>query len=59
MKEWAKSFYLSAAWEQDYVCERWGEPAKVVHHKRWLSRDIISNPNITLNWDNLEALCHW
>ena len=66
MKEWAKSFYLSAAWEQtraaylmsqDYICERCGEPAKVVHHKRWLSRDTISNPNITLSWDNLEALC--
>ena len=66
MKEWAKSFYLSAAWEQtraaylmsqDYVCERCGEPAKVVHHKRWLTRGNINNPQITLNWDNLEALC--
>lgn len=46
MKEWAKSFYLSAAWEntraaylmsQDFICERCGEPAKIVHHKRWLT----------------------
>ena len=43
MKAWAKSFYLSAAWEktraaylmsQDYICERCGQPAKIVHHKR-------------------------
>ena len=42
MKAWAKSFYLSAAWEQtraaylmsqDYICERCGQPAKIVHHK--------------------------
>ena len=40
MKAWAKSFYLSAAWEktraaylmsQDYICERCGQPAKIVH----------------------------
>ena len=46
MKEWAKSFYLSAAWEntraaylisQDFICERCGEPAKIVHHKRCLA----------------------
>ena len=43
MKAWAKSFYLSAAWEktraaylmsQDYICERCGQPAKIVHHIR-------------------------
>lgn len=48
MKAWAKSFYLSAAWEktraaylmsQDYICERCGQPAKIVHHKRWLNRE--------------------
>lgn len=50
MKAWAKSFYLSAAWEktraaylmsQDYICERCGQPAKIVHHKRWLNRENI------------------
>ena len=66
MKAWAKSFYLSAAWEntraaylmsQDYICERCGEPAKVAHHKRYITRENINDANITLNWDNLEALC--
>lgn len=42
MKAWAKSFYLSAAWEktraaylmsQDYICERCGQPAKIVWEK--------------------------
>ena len=51
MKAWAKSFYLSQAWEntraaylmsQDYICERCGEPAKVVHHKRYLTRENIN-----------------
>lgn len=55
MKEWAKSFYLSAAWEntraaylmsQDFICERCGEPAKIVHHKRWLNRDNINDTGI-------------
>ena len=66
MKAWAKSFYLSAAWEQtraaylmsqDYICERCGEPAKIVHHKRYITRDNINDTNVTLCWDNLEALC--
>ena len=54
MKAWAKSFYLSAAWEktraaylmsQDYICERCGQPAKIVHHKRWLNRENINDVN--------------
>lgn len=52
MKAWAKSFYLSAAWEktraaylmsQDYICERCGQPAKIVHHKRWINRENIND----------------
>lgn len=66
MKAWAKSFYLSAAWgktraaylmSQDYICERCGQPAKIVHHKRWLNRENINDISVTLCWDNLEALC--
>ena len=62
MKAWAKSFYLSAAWEktraaylmsQDYICERCGPPAKIVHHKRWLNRENINDISVTLCWDNL------
>ena len=66
MKGWAKGFYLSRAWEntraaylmsQDYICERCGEPAKVAHHKRYLTRENVNDAGITLSWDNLEALC--
>lgn len=66
IKAWAKEFYLSAAWEhtraaylmsQDFICERCGEPAKIVHHKRYLTRENINDAGITLSWENLEALC--
>lgn len=42
---------------QHYLCERCGEPAKVVHHRRYLTRENINNPSISLAWNNLEALC--
>lgn len=66
MKAWAERFYLSTAWEdtraaylvsQDHICERCGEPAKIVHHRQYITKDNIGDPDITLNWDNLEALC--
>jgi 5-methylcytosine-specific restriction endonuclease McrA len=66
MKAWAKSFYLSAAWEntraaylmsKDGICERCGEPAKIVHHRQHITKDNIGDVSITLCWDNLEALC--
>ena len=59
MKAWAKSFYLSAAWEktraaylmsQDYICERCGQPAKIVHHKRWLNRENINDMINKMSW---------
>ena len=31
--------------------------AKVVHHRTYLTPKNINDPSITLNWDNLEALC--
>lgn len=69
MKEWAKSFYSSGAWrkcrkkflesiDSDFgLCKRCGEAAKIVHHKKYLTLRNINDPNVTLNWDNLEALC--
>ena len=30
---------------------------EIVHHKVELTPDNINNPNITVNWDNLELLC--
>ena len=29
----------------------------IVHHKTYITEDNINNPDITLNWDNLECLC--
>lgn len=66
MKKWAKEFYHSKSWidtrraylkAQHYLCERCGEPAKVVHHRHYLTKKNINNPDIALSWDNLEALC--
>ena len=43
---WAEWFYKSKEWAQTrdaymvaqhYLCERCGEPAKIVHHKIWLT----------------------
>lgn len=71
MRSIAHSFYTSKAWEtirEDYLksvnhyCERCKakgiyEPAKIVHHKIYLSEENFRNPEIALNFDNLEALC--
>lgn len=65
-KEWAKSFYKSKAWQdcreaffifRHGLCERCGEPGKIVHHKIPLTPENINDPNITLSWDNLELTC--
>jgi 5-methylcytosine-specific restriction endonuclease McrA len=32
-------------------------PATQVHHKIWLTEENINDPSVTLNLDNLEALC--
>lgn len=66
MKEWARGFYKSKAWlkcrggylkSKFGLCERCGKAAKIVHHKKYLTPLNINDPNVTLNWDNLEALC--
>ncbi len=63
---WAQSFYKSKAWRQCRkaffksrfgLCERCGNPGVIVHHKIVLHPSNIGDPNITLNWDNLELLC--
>ena len=70
-KEFARPFYKSYAWRtcksgyaasKNYLCERClaaGKyiPGKIVHHKIPLTPDNIDDPNITLNWGNLELLC--
>jgi 5-methylcytosine-specific restriction endonuclease McrA len=71
MKPWAERFYNSNSWRQcrhAYIkskhglCERClkrGDinPAKIAHHKIHLTDSNINNPNISLSWNNLEALC--
>lgn len=66
IKEYARDFYTSKAWRdtqraymlsKNYICERCGKPAVIVHHKTYITPKNINDPNITLNWDNLEALC--
>lgn len=65
-KDYAKGFYHSKAWKdtqaaymasQHYICERCGSVARIVHHKKYITPHNISNPYITLDWNNLEALC--
>lgn len=71
MKEWAKSFYKSQRWQQvrqaaisrdAYLCvdcltRGVITPAEEVHHITELTPDNITDPNITLNLDNLVSLC--
>ena len=64
-------FYLSKEWQRcrsEYLasvgglcerCEAKGiiRPAKIVHHKKYISLDNINDPSVLLSFDNLEALC--
>ena len=67
----AKTFYKSGAWmkcrrayasSKGNLCERcWSAglivPGDEVHHKVKLTPENITDPAVTLNWDNLELLC--
>lgn len=66
MKPWAEWFYKSNAWTECryaflvskyFICERCSGAAVIAHHKIYLTPQNIHDPDITLNWDNLEALC--
>ena len=71
-RTFAKAFYKSKAWlncREAYIksqrglceeCLKEGRltPAEIVHHKVELTPDNINDPNISLNFDNLEAVCH-
>ena len=70
-REFAKAFYKSAAWRdcrEAYsnrvggLCERClrkgiYRPGVIVHHKVYLTEDNIRDPEVALNFDNLELLC--
>lgn len=60
-KEWqrCRETYLASV---GYFCERCKakglyEPAKIVHHKIYLTQANYKDPSVALNLDNLEALC--
>ena len=71
MRDFAEEFYASQAWRECReaykssvgglceCCRAKGliTPAEIVHHKVHLTPENINNPNVTLNFDNLEALC--
>jgi hypothetical protein len=66
LKPWAEKFYKSKAWRdcreaflqsKFFICERCEGAASIVHHKEYLTPENIDNPEITLNWNKLEALC--
>ena len=66
LKPWAEKFYKSKAWRdcreayfifRHGLCERCGEPGKIVHHKEYLTPENINDPNVTLSFENLELLC--
>ena len=64
-------FYKSKAWkkcraayiaEQGGLCERCLakgliSPAEIVHHKEYLTEITVNDPEKSLNFKNLEALC--
>lgn len=68
--EYAEWFYNSKQWRKlrraytaaHPLCERClakGEttPTKIIHHKQYITPENINNADVTLNWDNLEAVC--
>lgn len=70
MKSIDSSFYKSRAWKgcrSEYLrlhplCEECLKngiytPASHVHHKIFLNNDNVNDPSVSLNFDNLEAVC--
>ena len=60
------AFYHSKAWKRaraayldnvDGICERCGRPAAIVHHRRYITPEMLDDPGTTLDFANLEALC--
>lgn len=71
MKEFAEKFYNSTEWKKcrtayrkkvGGLCERCLKegkivPGVIVHHRIYISPEQIDNPEVTLNFQNLELLC--
>lgn len=71
MKEYAKTFYSSAAWQEcreayakskQYLCENCLNkglytPGEIVHHIINITPQNIDDPSITMNFENLRLVC--
>lgn len=66
MKPFAEKFYRSKQWRSCRdaffvskfgMCERCGDPGKIVHHTVYLTPENINDPMISLNHELLELLC--
>ena len=66
MQQWAEKFYKSNGWKktrysylvsQNFICERCGARATMVHHRTYLNEQLINDPEMTVGFNNLEALC--
>ena len=71
MKPFAERFYKSTAWQNTRnaywsskqglceICLSRGKykPCEIVHHKIELTPNNIDDPNITLDWNNLQCVC--
>lgn len=71
VRDFARSFYSSKAWQETRrayrksvggLCERClakgiYRAGVIVHHKVYLSPDNINDPDVSLNWNNLELVC--
>ncbi|NJP37182.1 HNH endonuclease [Bacillus luteus] len=40
------------------ICQRCGDPGDVVHHKIAITAANVNDPNVTMNAQLLELLCH-
>ena len=71
IKPFASEFYSSKAWQRTReayrkskrnlceVCLSKGiiTPAEIVHHKTELTPENITDPTVTLSWNNLQCVC--
>lgn len=71
MREFARGFYKGKAWQRcraGYIAFRRGVdggmceichdvPGYIVHHKQHITPHNVNDPDVTLNWSNLQYVC--